>query len=341
MKQLCGNKPVLSRQPLMNTIQVGNIVIEPKTWRYVFDAIEVPVFLHDTEFRVLLANRAYCREAGLTEAEALGKPYWEVFPRGAGPLPACKDAVIAKGHDSSEEEVRVGAKHYLSRGYKVLDDQGKSLYSLHILSEITERNRALASEERYRRLFESAKDGILILDAETGMVVDANPFITELLGYSHKDCLGKHIWDLGFLKNIAANKNKFLELQQQDYVRYEDLPLETAQGQTVHVEFVSNVYLVGNIRVIQCNIRDITRRWLAEEKSLRLGQMYRTISKCNEALVRASDELGLTKKMCRVLTEEGNFCMAWVGYAGEGEDKSIKMVAMAGIKEGIFPAWAR
>lgn len=75
------------------------------------------------------------------------------------------------------------------------------------------------SEIRYRRLFEAAKDGILILDAETGMLVDVNPFITELLGYSHEEYLGKHIWDLGFLKNIVANKDKFLELQQQDYVR--------------------------------------------------------------------------------------------------------------------------
>lgn len=120
--------------------------------------------------------------------------------------------------------------------------------------------RLAASEMRYRRLFETAKDGILILDAETGLVVDANPFITDLLGYSLEICLGKHIWDLGFLKSIAENKAKFLELQQKDYVRYEDLPMETAQGKTVHVEFVSNVYLVGNSRVIQCNIRDITER---------------------------------------------------------------------------------
>jgi PAS domain S-box-containing protein len=147
-----------------------NIVVDPKTWRYVFDAIEDPVFLHDTQFRVLLANRAYCREAGMTETEVLGKPYWEVFPRGIGPLPACKDAAISNDHDGSEEEVRAGVKLYLSRGSTVRDDQGKPLYSLHILSDITERNRAHASEERYRRLFESAKDGILILDAETGMV---------------------------------------------------------------------------------------------------------------------------------------------------------------------------
>ncbi len=128
------------------------------------------------------------------------------------------------------------------------------------------RQQARALEERYRRLFESAKDGILILDAQTGMVVDANPFITELLGYSLEDVRSKFIWDLGFFRNIAANKEKFLELQQQEYVRYDSLPLETAGGETIHVEFVSNVYLVAGIRVIQCNIRNISEREAAERE---------------------------------------------------------------------------
>jgi len=117
-----------------------------------------------------------------------------------------------------------------------------------------------ASELRYRRLFESAQDGILILDADTGMVVDVNPFLTALLGYSHIEFLGKKVWELGFFKNIAANEHKFLELQAKEYVRYEDLPLETAAGRKIDVEFVSNVYLVEGKRVIQCNIRDITER---------------------------------------------------------------------------------
>ena len=138
--------------------------------------------------------------------------------------------------------------------------------------DITERRKARASEVRYRRLFELARDGILILDAETGVVVDANPFMAEILGYSLDDYLGKHIWDLGFLKNVAANKEKFLELQRQGYVRHEDLPLETAQGKAVHVEFVSYVYLVGNTRVVQCNIRDITERKLAEAAVLQLNE---------------------------------------------------------------------
>ena len=121
------------------------------------------------------------------------------------------------------------------------------------------------SETRYRRLFETAQDGILILDAETGQISDVNPFLVEMLGYSHEDFLGKKLWEIGPFKNIEASKAAFLELQSKGYVRYEDLPLETKDGRPIAVEFVSNVYLVNHHKVIQCNIRDITERKLIAE----------------------------------------------------------------------------
>jgi two-component system, cell cycle sensor histidine kinase and response regulator CckA len=118
------------------------------------------------------------------------------------------------------------------------------------------------SEKRYRRLFESAKDGILILDADTGKVVDVNPFLLELLGYSYDSLHGQYIWELGVFKDIAASKDAFKTLQDHEYIRYDDLPLETLDGKPIAVEFVSNVYLVDqdHAKVIQCNIRDITAR---------------------------------------------------------------------------------
>ncbi len=116
------------------------------------------------------------------------------------------------------------------------------------------------SEIRYRRLFETAQDGILILDAETGQIADVNPFLVEMLGYTHGDFLGKKLWEIGPFKNIKASKASFLELQDKGYVRYEDLPLETKDGRQIAVEFVSNVYLVNHHKVIQCNIREITER---------------------------------------------------------------------------------
>ena len=121
------------------------------------------------------------------------------------------------------------------------------------------------SEKRYRRLFESAKDGILILDAETGKVVDVNPFLLHLLGYSFEALVGQYIWELGVFKDITASREAFRTLQDNEYIRYEDLPLETNDGRPIAVEFVSNVYLVDDHKVIQCNIRDITARKCAEK----------------------------------------------------------------------------
>jgi two-component system, chemotaxis family, CheB/CheR fusion protein len=111
------------------------------------------------------------------------------------------------------------------------------------------------TEIRYRSLFESAKDGILILDAETGKIVDVNPFLIEMLGYSKDQFMEKSIWEIGFLKDIIDHKDKFLELQEREIIRYENLPLETARGQKIRVDFTSNLYLIDNQKVIQCFIR--------------------------------------------------------------------------------------
>jgi PAS domain S-box-containing protein len=120
------------------------------------------------------------------------------------------------------------------------------------------------SEARYRRLFETAQDGILILNAETGQITDVNPYLIKMLGYPGNYFIGKKLWEIGTFKDSEASKSTFLELQIQGYVRYEDLPLEASDGRQVAVEFVSNVYLVGDEKVIQCNIRNITRRKDAE-----------------------------------------------------------------------------
>ena len=116
------------------------------------------------------------------------------------------------------------------------------------------------SEIRYRRLFETAHDGILILNSKTGQITDVNPFLEKLLGYSKKEFLGKKLWEVGPFRNVKEAKESFKELQKKGYIRYDDLPLETKKGQSVEVEFVSNSYMAGDTFVMQCNIRDITER---------------------------------------------------------------------------------
>jgi PAS domain S-box-containing protein len=116
------------------------------------------------------------------------------------------------------------------------------------------------SELRYRRLFETAQDGILILDANSGEIMDVNPFLIDLLDYPFEELRGRKLWEIGQFKDIAANKAAFKTLQQNEYIRYENLPLRRKDGNQIQVEFVSNVYWVETEKVIQCNIRDITAR---------------------------------------------------------------------------------
>jgi PAS domain S-box-containing protein len=138
------------------------------------------------------------------------------------------------------------------------------------MTDTTQESRMEVSERRYRRLFESAHDGILILDAGSGQILDANPYLLTLLGYKEQELLGKQPYEIGIFADIEANKAALKELQEKHQIRYENLPLQTKNhDQQIDVEFVSNVYQEGDRSVIQCNIRDIRTR-KAETDAARL-----------------------------------------------------------------------
>ncbi|MBW6472574.1 MAG: diguanylate cyclase [Anaerolineaceae bacterium] len=162
------------------------------------------------------------------------------------------------------------------------------------------------SEIRYRRLFESAKDGILLLDAITGQITDANPFLINLLGYSHIEMLGKKLWEIGMFKDSDVSQKAFQELREKKYIRYDELPLQTKQGANIEVEFVSNVYLVNGKKVIQCNIRDISERKIASDH---LQKVNKELSDLVSELQNRDREMKLINKMndllqsCKTLEE--------------------------------------
>jgi len=154
------------------------------------------------------------------------------------------------------------------------------------------------SELRYRRLFETAQDGILILDADTGQITDVNPYLADMLGYTHTEMLGKALWEIGPFKDVAESQAAFQRLQSQEYIRYENLPLETKREQKRQVEFVSNLYLVDGKRVIQCNVRDITDRKHVSNELRRANDELLTLV---AALQRRDQEMQLLSRMIDLL----------------------------------------
>jgi|GEM_PF-2334177 len=268
--RILGVRMDINRRKLME----DNLRKSEEKYRDIVENSSEMIHSVDTNDRICFSNRRECELLGYSQKELLGKSIGKVYSKDLmrqvktglkklkvdGYLDIPYSQMIKKNGETLDVEIH---------SIVLCDEMGNFAQTRSIIIDITERVRMehlhKASELRYRRLFESAKDGILILDYGTGKVVDANPFLSEILDFPKNKLIGKHLWQLGFFKAIAQNKANFLELKRKNFIRYEDLPMETMSGRKIDVEFISNVYDAGGTKVIQCNIRDITDRKNMEE----------------------------------------------------------------------------
>ena len=206
---------------------------------------------------------------------------------------------------------------------------------MHPSLDTTSESALRVSEARYRRLCEAAQDGILLLNADTAQIEDVNPYLIDMLGYSHAEFLGKQLWEVGAFADVAESKEMFAALQATGYVRYHNLPLRTIIGAKINVEVVANSYQCEGIKVIQCNIRDITARMLAEALARQKTALYAALSQCNHAIVHCTTEEELFPEICRIAVQLGGAKMAWVGLA-DPESSSVRSVASWGDDTGYL-----
>jgi len=241
-------------------------------FRRLFQTAQDAILILDGDTgEIIDANTFILDMLGYPLEYCVGKHLWELgFIRDKSIAQHAFTELKTKGYIRYEDlplETKDGRSinvDFISHVYLVDD---KKIFQCNI-RDITNRkvfqNKLQVSELRYRRLFETAQDAILILDGDTGEIIDANRFILDMLGYPLEYFVGRHLWELGFLKDKSFAQNAFAKLKTEGYIRYDNLPLETKEGRAISVEFVSNVYLVGEKRIIQCNIRDITERKRAE-----------------------------------------------------------------------------
>jgi PAS domain S-box-containing protein len=245
----------------------------------IIDTVREPLLVLDEHLKVLSASRSFYDIFEVSPGETVGHFLYDLGDK-QWDIPQLRTLLedILKNTKLDDYAVdhifpTIGHKFMVLNARRIYKENVGTKMILLAIEDVTalrQRDEVLkTSETRYRRLFETAQDGILILDADTGQIDDVNPFLIDMLGYTYEDFQGKKLWEIGGFKDIQASKEAFTELQDRGYVRYDDLPLTTRDGREIAVEFVSNVYLVNHHKVIQCNVRDVTDRKLAEEKLLK------------------------------------------------------------------------
>lgn len=229
----------------------------------------------DSEGLVIYLNAAAEQLYGVSTTRVLGEKLSEVYAsrwETASGASSALAELTERGEWRGElvhirrdgAEVQVESRVTIMRGIT-----GSPMGRLAVIRDVTERNRhedkVRVSEVRYRRLFEAAQDGVLILDSESGKIIEANPFMTRLLDYRRDELIGRELFEIGLLKDETASQEMFQTLKRASEVRYDNLPLEGRGGRHHEVEVVANLYDENGRTVIQCNIRDITERRLSEE----------------------------------------------------------------------------
>ena len=237
-----------------------------------------PFLILDRSLRVMRANAAFYRAFHASEDETAGRFIYDLG-NGQWDIPGLRtllEVEVPKEiavHDFQVEHdfPEIGRKSMLLNARRFPPESEHPTLVLLAIEDNTERRKADSalrdSELRFRRLFQTARDGILILDANGGTIIDANPYMCGLLGYELHDFVGKELWEIGLFRDKEANRQAYRELREYGYIRYEHLPLKTKGGDEVEVEFVSNLYTMGDRRVAQCNIRDITERSRMERQA--------------------------------------------------------------------------
>ena len=129
--------------------------------------------------------------------------------------------------------------------------------------------------------------------------------------------MGRKLWQIAAFQDSESCKAAFMELQDKGYIRYEYLSLKASDGRLIDVEFVSNAYQAGSLKVIQCNIRDITECKLAHEALSQLA-----------SIVEGSDDAIIGKTLEGTIVNWNRSAERIFGYtAAEVKGRSLSILA--------------
>jgi PAS domain S-box-containing protein len=237
----------------------------------IVETVQHPLLILDPDYRILRATEAFFKTFQEKPGEIIGQLLGEIgtgqwkFPE----LQRLLDSALVRDvpfrdldieHDFphiGRRTMRLNARRITSR-----DHQPHRL--LLAIEDVTERKEK--AEIQYRRLFESARDAILIVDASSGEVVDMNPYFNELTRYQRGQVVGKRFWDLDVFHKSEEAARLIPETRRERNARYDSVRVRARDGAELILEIISNPYRVRDSEFIQVNIRDVTERRRMEER---------------------------------------------------------------------------
>lgn len=254
-----------------------------------------PFLVLDKNLKVISANQAFYATFKVVEKETMGRllpdlgdRQWnipkllqllkEILPEKKN----VKDYEVEHKFEQIGErtmvlnacQVRVPKKIAGMIGVGVIEEE----LILLAIEDITEHKRLQVelkeSEERYRRAFETSRDGLLLVHKTEGDILNSNESAQALLGYSQEEFLKKKLWEIGVTKDDKDFHEMMSRLEKDGVIDYEDAPVKTKKGLIVN----SEVFLVNKAKVLQCNIRNIVERKRLEDELAKAKEMqYRTL----------------------------------------------------------------
>ena len=315
--------------------------IKNEDFRKIFDEMPEPAFFHDTDYRLMLVNAAYCKEAGVDAHSVIGQHYWEVFPKGKGPLDCCKHAFLSEAVNSSRERISVGDKTFISFSYVNRDNKGLAVNAFHIMADVTplslaERALQKASAE-HQILFDLSPDAIMLLDEKA--FFDCNPATLKIFGCAQRsDFIGKHPSQFspslqpGGVDSMALANQRIAEAfgSGSNFFEWDHCKLD---GTPFPAEVLLVAFELEGKKVLQATVRDITARKNLDEQlsnysdrlSRALAGTIRTMSRTMELRdpYTAGHQNNVAQIACAIASELG-----W-------DEESIVGLKMAGLIHDI------
>jgi len=250
----------------------------------VIDTIREPLIALNHDLRVVNASRSFYKFFKVVPEETvgqliydLGNKQWDI-PK----LRELLETILPEKATFDDYEVEhdfatIGRRTMLLNARQIQRESGKERIILLSIEDITERKQQedllTESEERYRRVFETASDGIVLLEKREGKITHVNPASEKMLGYNKKESIGNTLQDIGISLDMEDFQTIMQTLNKNGIINYKDVQVKTKFGQYI----ATDIYLVDRARLAQCNIRDITERKQQEEELLRTNALLSSI----------------------------------------------------------------